>query len=61
METTIQPEIGKQYKVYRNGVYLGIATYEYDKNHNGNIFYLPENYDGKIMKHVCDPDKWEVL
>jgi hypothetical protein len=47
---------GKKYRIYRNGNFLGIATYEDDDIH-GDVFIIPVLINGKVCKEVACVDE----
>lgn len=51
------PTIGKKYKVWREGLYLGVAEFCDDPNIGKSFLILQENND--LL--VCIPDKWELV
>jgi hypothetical protein len=51
---------GKQYKIYRDGKQLGVATFTDDKIH-GDVFLQTEIIKGKEAYFVCQADEWELV
>lgn len=47
----------KQYKVWREGKCLGIATYIEDEN-IGDAFIIKSVSENGLVNLVCIPDKW---
>jgi len=48
---------GKEYEIYRDGIFLGIAKY-LDDPHNGEGFFIEKDYNERPLLHVCAADEW---
>jgi hypothetical protein len=51
---------GKHYKLWRNGVFIGIAMFVHDKFH-GDVFLKEEIIKGKSAFSVFAADEWEIV
>lgn len=50
---------GSEYHLWRNGKYLGIATWTKDLN-VGDSFQVATNKDGKTIQVVIIADRWKL-
>ena len=57
MENQKWPEYGKTYLLWRDGEFIGEATWTKDSN-VGDSFIADEEIDGKIHKVVYFVDSW---
>lgn len=51
----------QEYHCWREGTYLGIATYTEDPNVGDAFIKLVVSSDGELVKAVWIPDKWELV
>jgi hypothetical protein len=52
---------GKQYDLWREGKYIGIATYTEDDPALGDVFLRPVERDGKVIHQVFMADSWRLI
>lgn len=57
MENNDKPEYGKTYLLWRDGEFIGEATWTKDNN-VGDSFIADEDIDGKMHKVVYIADSW---
>lgn len=52
---------GKEYNLWREGQYLGIATYQDDPNVGDAFIRVVLSEDGELVNEVHIPDEWELV
>lgn len=52
---------GKQYLLYRDGKYIGIATWTQDENVGDSFQTQKVDKNGRLINNVWIADKWELL
>lgn len=50
---------GKEYDCYRNGKFIGTATYTDDPNIGDSFLKQAVNSSGELVSEVLIPDEWE--
>lgn len=65
-QITIEPKqdlliYGAQYKLWRDGIYIGIATWTDDKNIGDAFTEEATDIKGRPCRFVFQADEWELI
>lgn len=58
MSDTSEPVVGKEYLCFRDGAYIGRATYTLDRNIGHAFIQMIVDINGKLLHAVFDPDNF---
>lgn len=51
---------GKEYKLWRDGIFLGTGVYSDDEIH-GDVFLKKRIHNGQEIYEVFEADEWELI